>query len=46
MVNLPSVFGAANNTAMKKIEIIQNNAMRIATGCLKTTPVDALYTNK
>ncbi|XP_047491583.1 uncharacterized protein LOC125040863 [Penaeus chinensis] len=39
-----SIIGTANNTEMKKLEIIQNNALRIATGCLKTTPILALFT--
>lgn len=39
-----SIYEAANNTEKKN----QNNAFIIATGCLKTTPVAALYilTNK
>lgn len=43
-----TIYGTANDTEIKKIETVQNGALRIATGCLKTTPINALYalTNK
>lgn len=39
-----TIYGTTNNTEMKKLETIKNNALRIATGCLITTPVTTLYT--
>ena len=35
-------YSSASKTNLKKLEVIQNTAIRIATGCLKSTPVEAL----
>ncbi|XP_042888110.1 uncharacterized protein LOC122263640 [Penaeus japonicus] len=36
------IYGNTNNTELKKLESIQNEALRIATGCFKSTPIIAL----
>ena len=35
-------YSSASNTNIKKLEVVQNTAIRIATGCLKSTPTVAL----
>lgn len=37
-----TIYGATNQTELKKLEIIQNNAMRIATGSFRSTPTITL----
>lgn len=34
-----SVYGNAKNTELKKLEIIQNSALRLGTGSFKSTPI-------
>lgn len=36
------VYGSANTTLLKGLEVIQNEAMRISTGALKSTPIKNL----
>ena len=37
------LFRNASNTNVKKLEIIQNTAMRLITGAMRTSPINALY---
>ena len=37
-----SAFGSACKTTIEKLEVLQNTALRIITGALKSTPIDAL----
>lgn len=36
------VYGSANATLLKSLEVVQNEAMRISTGALKSTPIKNL----
>lgn len=37
-----TIYGAAKEGEIKKIEILQNQVLRLATGCLNSTPIIAL----
>ena len=37
------VYGSASETSLKTLDNITNEAVRIASGAFKTTPVNSLY---
>ena len=38
------LYGAANQTTLKKLDILQNKALRICIGAMRSTPIGALLT--
>ena len=37
------IYHGASTTELNKIDVVSNEALRIATGCFKSTPIEALY---
>ena len=44
MYAAPIWFPNASNTNIQKLQVIQNSALRLATGCLMMSPIDHLHT--
>ena len=36
------VYSSASMSELKKLEVVQNNAIRIITGLLRSTPIEAI----